>query len=140
MTMAAALVLPFCDFAPSVYNWVDVSSSIRFLRLSADISLSGTLPGCGMLSKGKGVVLCRPSAFDIRGTVLPLSSLRMEARFACSLCMIDVFMPHQLSGEVLSAGGAVPLPPGYVQGIRVFRICCGGRFANLVARAVTNPF
>ena len=54
--------------------------------------------------------------------------------------MIDVFIPHQLSGEVLSAGGAVPLPPGYVLGMRVLRMCCGGRFAILVARAVTSPF
>ena len=75
-----------------------------------------------MLSKGKGVVLCQPSAFDIRGTVLPLSSLRMEARFACSLCMIDVFIPIQLLCEVLSAGGVVPLPPGYVLGMRVLRM------------------
>ena len=54
--------------------------------------------------------------------------------------MMEVFIPHQLSGEVYSAGGAVPLPPGYVAGRRVFSTCCVGRLASLVARAVTSPF
>jgi hypothetical protein len=54
--------------------------------------------------------------------------------------MIEVFIPHQLSGEMLRAGGAVPLPPGYVQEIRVFSVWFGDRLASLVASAVTNPF
>jgi hypothetical protein len=54
--------------------------------------------------------------------------------------MIEVFMPYQLSGEVLKAGGAIPLPPGKVQGIKLFSVWFGDRLASLVARAVTNQF
>ena len=51
-----------------------------------------------------------------------------------------VFILYQLSGEVLSVGGIVLLPPGYVLGISVLRVYFGRRLAILVARAITNLF
>ena len=92
--MVAAPVFLLLSLDPSVKSCVDESSSMMLVRLSADMSLSGTLPSCGMLSIGNRVVMFGPSMLAIRGTVFLFSSFRMESKFAWSRCIIEVFMTH----------------------------------------------